>query len=315
MKTLQENHLAMLTIILAVAVGIGSVTSACQSQDYSQTNRLLDCIENQLALKYSQNLEIQNILPLSQDKGNFHWIYGDIGIRFTFDSKTAEFWGYRIPTLKFRNFRLRIFNREIDELYAPDKDTGVLATMEITGAALLEMLGKTAIGNLDEKIFSKLFLDELAIYLKFWQRKESKEHFEKYLKGLLSDLKSKNLESMALAFGKLGDVRNFSNLMKYNKLDYDGMQGEYQKNLGEVLSSPGGMITVDGCDFPKHGKYSVGVKRQRCGPIGKTENCQASVMAGYCSSKGRGLISHRLYLAKEFFKKKVFCPQKKMACP
>jgi len=55
----------------------------------------------------------------------------------------------------------------------------------------------------------------------------------------------------------------------------------YRGESGEELFHPDGMITGDGCDFPKKGRHSVGVQRQYCGRLGKTDNCRASVMVGY----------------------------------
>jgi SRSO17 transposase len=63
---------------------------------------------------------------------------------------------------------------------------------------------------------------------------------------------------------------------------------------------PRELLTLDGSDFPKQGKESVGVKRQYCGQLGKRANCQAGVFLGYVSSKGYTLLDRRLYLPKEW---------------
>ena len=62
------------------------------------------------------------------------------------------------------------------------------------------------------------------------------------------------------------------------------------------ISEDDGMITVDGSDFPKKGKCSVGVSRQHCGASGKIDNCQAGVFIGYTSRIGYGLIACILYM-------------------
>jgi SRSO17 transposase len=61
------------------------------------------------------------------------------------------------------------------------------------------------------------------------------------------------------------------------------------------------MINVDASDFLKKGKESVGVARQYCGAVGKTENCQSGVFVGYSSDKGYGLLDGRLYMPKSWF--------------
>jgi len=75
----------------------------------------------------------------------------------------------------------------------------------------------------------------------------------------------------------------------------------YQKRLSLTIGDSEAMITVDGCDFPKKGVNSVGVARQYCGILGKTDNCQAGVFAGYSSKNGYGLVNHRLYIPEKWF--------------
>jgi SRSO17 transposase len=51
------------------------------------------------------------------------------------------------------------------------------------------------------------------------------------------------------------------------------MLHEHNIKLAEITSHQDGMITGDGCDFPKNGSNSVGVSRQYCGSLGKTASC------------------------------------------
>ena len=53
---------------------------------------------------------------------------------------------------------------------------------------------------------------------------------------------------------------------------------------------------LDGSDFPKQGRKSVGVTRQYCGRLGKVANCQAGMFLAYVSPLGRALVDKRLYL-------------------
>lgn len=61
------------------------------------------------------------------------------------------------------------------------------------------------------------------------------------------------------------------------------------------------MLVLDGSDFPKQGTESVGVKRQYCGQLGKTANCQAGVFLAYASERGYALLDRRLYLPEDWF--------------
>ncbi|MCL1917650.1 MAG: IS701 family transposase [Peptococcaceae bacterium] len=143
--------------------------------------------------------------------------------------------------------------------------------------------------------------DHLLRYLPFLGRKEHRQHLLTQVKGRLSDLDRKSNEPVALAFTGADGVRNLANFMKNDRWDDQGMLAEYRIEMGERLFEPEGMITGDGCDFPKKGKNSVGVKRQFCGRLGKTDSCQASVMVGYAGAKGYGLLDYELYMPEEWF--------------
>ena len=72
------------------------------------------------------------------------------------------------------------------------------------------------------------------------------------------------------------------------------------REVDETLGDEDGVLTLDGSDFLKQGKESVGVKRQYCGEVGKRANCQAGVFLGYASQLGYTLLDRRLYLPKEW---------------
>lgn len=75
----------------------------------------------------------------------------------------------------------------------------------------------------------------------------------------------------------------------------------YQELLSRQISAAGGMVSVDDTSFVKKGKHSVGVKRQYCGRLGKTENCQSGVFLAYAGDKGYGLVDYELYIPLECF--------------
>ncbi len=122
-----------------------------------------------------------------------------------------------------------------------------------------------------------------------------------YLSGLMSNLKAKSAEPMALEFLGQEDVRSLQRFMKTYLWDHEAMELKHQLLLAPRIGDPQGMINVDSSEFVKKGKESVGVSRQYCGAIGKVENSQSGVFVGYSSEKGYGLLTGRLYLPKMWF--------------
>ena len=55
-------------------------------------------------------------------------------------------------------------------------------------------------------------------------------------------------------------------------------------------------LLLDESGLPKKGNKSVGVSRQWCGQLGKTENCQVGVFSTLCCSENYAPIGLRLYL-------------------
>jgi SRSO17 transposase len=74
------------------------------------------------------------------------------------------------------------------------------------------------------------------------------------------------------------------------------MRWNYHQLVAEEMSAPDGVLMFDETGFVKKGKDSVGVARQYCGTLGKVENCQVGVFAGYASRHGYALVNKRLFL-------------------
>lgn len=125
------------------------------------------------------------------------------------------------------------------------------------------------------------------------------KHMEMFVKGFMSDLEYKSAEPIALRYGT--SVRGAQRFLTSGKTDTAMLEVIYQKKLSEAIASPGGMITIDECGEPKKGNLSVGVARQYCGALGKTDNCQVGVYVGYTTSVGYGLINRRLYMPEKWF--------------
>ncbi len=71
-------------------------------------------------------------------------------------------------------------------------------------------------------------------------------------------------------------------------------------------------LYIDETGIPKKGKMSVGVARQWCGQLGKTDNCQVGVFATLGRDRFSTPIDCRLYLPKEWTKDKTRCQKAKI---
>jgi SRSO17 transposase len=64
---------------------------------------------------------------------------------------------------------------------------------------------------------------------------------------------------------------------------------------------------IDDTSYRKYGKHSVGVARQYCGHLGKTENCQVAVSLTLATEDGSLPLNYRLYLPQEWTRNKKRC--------
>jgi len=115
------------------------------------------------------------------------------------------------------------------------------------------------------------------------------------------ELERKSIEPMALALAD-GDVQAMQQFISVGAWDDGTLLERHQALVAESLGDPTtGVLIIDGCDFPKQGRESVGVAPQWCGALGKVANCQASVVACYASARGYTLVDRRLYLPERWF--------------
>lgn len=125
-------------------------------------------------------------------------------------------------------------------------------------------------------------------------RKEQKDHVLEILKGLLSNLKRKNVESIAYLNDK--DRRNLQHFMGESNWDHRPIFSEITRQVGNKFGEQNGVISIDPSGFKKYGNESVGTKRQWLGRFGKIDNGQVGIYLGYASSKGYAICDERLYL-------------------
>lgn len=131
-------------------------------------------------------------------------------------------------------------------------------------------------------------------------RREQRHWALKYSQGQLLELERKSIEPMAVAVAG-GNIQAMQQFISQGAWSDDEVLATHRRAVAETLGQPDGVLILDGCDFPKQGRDSVGVARQYCGPLGKLANCQASVVLAYASELGATLLDRRLYLPREWF--------------
>src|SRR5262249_1521025 len=104
------------------------------------------------------------------------------------------------------------------------------------------------------------------------QRKEQEKHLQQYVSGLLSDVESKNVES--IAYHHDAERQGLQKFIGQVPWDHQPLVHELARQVGTEVGEADGVLVIDPSAFPKSGTESVGVQRQWCGRLGKIENCQ-----------------------------------------
>jgi len=133
-----------------------------------------------------------------------------------------------------------------------------------------------------------------------FRRPEAVRHSEQYVRGLLvQQTDRRNAENVSEAVEDVAP-RALQRFLTDSPWSSERVTDRLQAYVGRGLSSADGIFIIDGSDFPKQGKKSVGVARQYCGRLGKVANCQAGVFLTYASEPGHALVDARLYLPREW---------------
>src|SRR6266540_4271749 len=141
------------------------------------------------------------------------------------------------------------------------------------------------------------FLKPFGVSLLSAEQRSNAQH---YVEGLLSDLQSKDIESIAYRHDR--ERQGLQKFIGQADWDHQPLIRELARQVGQRLGEPGGVLVFDPSAFVKQGTKSVGVQRQWCGRLGKVENCQVGVFLGYVSHQGHALVDSRLYLPREWTK-------------
>jgi SRSO17 transposase len=127
---------------------------------------------------------------------------------------------------------------------------------------------------------------------------EQRTNAHHYVQGLLSDLSSKDVESIAYRHDR--ERQGLQKFIGQAEWEHPPLLAELTRQVGAELGEADGVLVFDPSAFPKKGDASVGVRRQWCGRLGKIDNCQVGVFLGYASRREHAPVDVRLYLPKEW---------------
>ena len=140
------------------------------------------------------------------------------------------------------------------------------------------------------------FRDFHAYFAPLFGRRETREHSGHYLQALLVQSgERRNAENLSETVP--GSARGMQRFLTDSPWDDEVIIGRLQEYLGTRLEHPEGVWVLDGSDFPKQGRKSVGwpAVLREAGP--KVAGCQAGMFLAYVSPGtgigGQGAVSAR----------------------
>lgn len=104
-----------------------------------------------------------------------------------------------------------------------------------------------------------------------FKKEQTFKHWERYLLGLMADLKRKSIEPIALAAGVA--VRTLQEFLAFFEWDDPRVNRLLQQLVMDEHASDDAIGVLDGSGHAKQGKQTPGVQRQWCGETGKVDNC------------------------------------------
>jgi SRSO17 transposase len=133
-----------------------------------------------------------------------------------------------------------------------------------------------------------------------------------YCRGLLSDLKRKICEPLALYAGVA--VRTLQEFLKDHVWSVDQVRDRLQQHVVPTLAAQpddglGTLGLIDETGTRKKGTKTPGVQRQGCGERGKTDNCIVTVHLGLARGRYKTLIDGDLFLPKAWDEDRDRCRQ------
>src|SRR5271155_4547963 len=119
-----------------------------------------------------------------------------------------------------------------------------------------------------------------------------------YVQGLLSDLQRKNIEAIALEFGKA--PRTLQRFVESIKWDELGVRDDCQRLVAQEHAHAEAIGCLDESGTAKSGSHTVGAARQWLGSRGKVDNGVVGVHLSYSAPGFQCLLDSEIYLPEEW---------------
>jgi SRSO17 transposase len=134
-------------------------------------------------------------------------------------------------------------------------------------------------------------------------------HWEKYLLGLLADLKRKSIEPIALAAGV--PVRTLQEFLSFFVWDHARVNQQLQQLVVDEHNCETAVGVLDASGHVKQGDKTPGVQRQWCGEVGKRENCVVGQHLLYTNNDSKNpftcMLASDLYLPESWANDRERC--------
>jgi SRSO17 transposase len=135
-----------------------------------------------------------------------------------------------------------------------------------------------------------------------FEDRRTRDHWRKYILGLLSDVPRKSIEPIALAAGV--PVRTLQEFLSQHGWDHARAEATLQRLVADEHSSAEALGVIDSCGHPKQGGKTPGVQRQWCGETGKVDNCVVGQHLLYTDNASRNpfscLVASDLYVPQKW---------------
>lgn len=144
-----------------------------------------------------------------------------------------------------------------------------------------------------------------------FKRKPTFGHWQCYLLGLMTDLKRKSIEPIALAAGRA--VRTLQEFLAYFAWDHRRVDTMLRQLVMDEHASERAIGVIDASAHHKQGTKTPGVKRQWCGERGKKENCVVGQHLLYTDNDPKNpfncVVASDLFLPEEWANDRERCKE------